>query len=326
MSDEANQSLESTTESELTYTESLLQPKPPAEGSEGTENTEIGAETGAESVKTGTEAGADQGAEKKETEPGAETTPAPIKVKFNHEEKEISLEEATTLIQKGMNYDKVDGRLKERDAEVARRFGNQGITTWEQLLAGWDAATQQREQGELDRSYQDLIRQEAQKYGADPEALLALANSLVSKHPAVIKAGRLEQENTQFRGVLTAQEQLQKRIAQDLTSFKQAYPDVDPSSVSAEVLDRCNSGMGLVESYQIHENAALKAKLAEKDAALKARETNAKNAASSPGSVTGQGTTTADYISRETFDQNKGDRSWMIKNLSKIVESRKKWK
>ena len=36
-----------------------------------------------------------------------------IKVKFNHEEKEIPLSEAQTLIQKGMNYDKVNERLQK---------------------------------------------------------------------------------------------------------------------------------------------------------------------------------------------------------------------
>ena len=48
--------------------------------------------------------------------------PAPqtIKVKYNHEEREIGLDEAATLAQKGLNYDKLEERLKAFEATNAK--------------------------------------------------------------------------------------------------------------------------------------------------------------------------------------------------------------
>ncbi|KIL35863.1 hypothetical protein SD71_10750 [Cohnella kolymensis] len=58
----------------------------------------------------------------KPTEEEAEPTQEPqkLKIKYNHEEKEISLEEATTLAQKGLNYDKGIERVRQEAAQQAR--------------------------------------------------------------------------------------------------------------------------------------------------------------------------------------------------------------
>jgi hypothetical protein len=57
----------------------------------------------------------------------------------------------------------------------------------------------------------------------------------------------------------------------------------------------------------------------------KAEETNKKNADSSPGSVTGNGSIQDDFISFDTFEANKHDQKWVNKNYNKIMESRAKW-
>lgn len=260
------------------------------------------------------------------SETTVEVTPevktSPIKIKYNHEEKEIPYEEATTLIQKGMNYDKVNGKLAERDAEVAKRFSTQGINTWEDLLKGWDATQQRQKEQALDREYQEVVKQEAEKWGADPDTLTQIANSLVSKHPSVLKSQQLEQENSQIK----SQQQMQAQINQSAAEFKAAYPSLDYSTIPQEVYDRVNKGYSLMDSYQIYENKALKEKIATQEKAIHVKENNQKNAVNSPGSVTGNGATVADYISADTFEKNKDDQRWIIKNLSKIQESRSKWK
>jgi hypothetical protein len=56
-------------------------------------------------------------------EPEQQTEPVQeqkLKLKFNHEEREISLEEATALAQKGMNYEKAVERARVEAAQQAR--------------------------------------------------------------------------------------------------------------------------------------------------------------------------------------------------------------
>lgn len=294
---------------EMTYTESLAAQR---EGSANQADTEPVSDD-ADTSK------AIEGSDNEGTNATEEVAPAPIKVKYNHEEKEIPYEEATTLIQKGLNHDKVAQRLAERDAEVARRFGAQGITTWEQLVAGWDKTQQIQQVQMLDQQYLAAADKIAEQYGADPAALREIAQELANSHPAVQRLNQLEQENGQIK----TQAQIQEQINREATAFKQAYPDLDYSTIPQEVWDRCNNGMKLMDSYQIHENALLREKIAKLEKATQVKEQNKKNATSSPGSVTGNGATVADHISQETFEQNRGNSEWVNKNLTKITTS--KW-
>lgn len=265
-----------------------------------------------------------QAPEKKEEKPVSST----IKVKFNHEEKEISLEEATSLIQKGMNYDKVHGKtgeleaaLKARDEEVARRFGQQGLKTWDDLVRGWDTTQQQQQAQMVDQQFKAAVTQKAEEVGADPDLLMDIVNNLVGHHPKVRSASQIEQE----AGQIKTQAEMQARIKQDAAAFKAAYPDVDHSTIPDEVWQRVDRGIPLVESYKIHENNLLKEKITALEQAQKVAKQNKKNAETSPGSVKGQGATAKDYISKETFDANKGDRRWVMNNLTAISQSRAKW-
>lgn len=230
-----------------------------------------------------------------------EVTPA-IKVKFNHEEKEIPYEEATTLIQKGMNYDKIF----QQHAELQKK---------------WEATQQQQEKQTLTEAYQSTVAQVAAEYGADPEALLEIAETLIAKHPDVIEARGIKAKEAE---VLT-QKQMQEKITADAAAFRANYPDVDINKIPAEVWEKVDKGLSLTDSYQIYENKILKEKIAAQEKALQVKEANERNAATSPGSVTGQGATTADFISFETFEQNRGNQKWVKDNYSRIQESRKKW-
>jgi hypothetical protein len=254
-------------------------------------------------------------------------TPSPIKVKFNHEEKEIPFEEAITLIQKGMNYDKVHGNyseveaaLKARDEEVARRFAEQGIKTWDDLVKGWDT-TQQRQQSQMiDQQFKTAVEQEAVKYGADPDRLMEVINNLIGHHPKVKQANQLEQENGQIK----TQQEIQARINREAVEFKAAYPKLDYATIPQEVWDRCNRGYSLMDSYQIHENKVLKETIAAQEKANKVKETNQNNATNSPGSVTGNGNVPSGHFTREQVQ--KMSQAEVTNNLDAITESMKSWK
>lgn len=250
-----------------------------------------------------------------------------IKVKFNHEEKEIPLEEATTLIQKGMNYDKVQGKhndletaLRARDEEVARRFGAQGIRTWDDLIRGWDNTQRVQQTQVVDQQFQTAVRQMAAKYNANPDILLEVVQGLVGQHPAVIRSQQLEQENGQIK----TQAQFQERVTREAAQFKTAYPDLDSGTIPQEVWDRVNRGYSLLDSYQIYENRVLKEQLNAKDQALKVQEQNKKNAANNPGSVSGNGNVPSGHFTRAQVE--KMSQTEVTKNYDQILESMKTWK
>ena len=80
------------------------------------------------------------------------SAPQSIKVKYNHEEREIGLEEAALLAQKGMNYDKLEARLKaleandSRSASLARRLGYENA---EEMFAAAEENFEKRQIQEL---------------------------------------------------------------------------------------------------------------------------------------------------------------------------------
>lgn len=166
--------------------------------------------------------------------------------------------------------------------------------------------------------YQKAVEQQAeadrkaalQEKGIDP----SIVDEYVSNNPVVRKAAEL----------IKQQEAQQKQTAQYgefLNYFKQENDrDFNPATdkIPQEVWEQTAKGKSLADAYAHHDNKQLRAK-------LKAFETNTKNASSSPGSVTGNGTPVAGHISYETFEANKHDQSWVNKNFTKINESRKKW-
>lgn len=239
-------------------------------------------------------------------DPKPEGDPAPganlekIKVKYNHQELELPYDEAVNHIQKGMNYDKAVERARQeaRDAWIAEQnyeWNGKTITT----EAEYKEALKEAE-----------IRKSLESRELPPEVIEELV------------------ESRKFREETKAEKQArqqQERQQKDYQAFVEAYPDVKPDQIPPEVWQEVQSGKSLVDAYAKHENSTLKTKLAELEAKFKAQETNQSNASSSPGSVTGNGDNPADFISRETFEANKKDQKWVIKNLTRIQASRAKW-
>lgn len=234
-----------------------------------------------------------------QTAPAETPTTQTIKVKYNHEEKEIPFEEATTLIQKGLNYDKVQGTLQQMQEHPALKFVEKiakenGMST-DELVQYWQ---------------QEQERREIEKLTAQgvPEEL-------------AIKLQRVD-EYEQRLARADAEKQLQAKIDADLKEFMGAYPDLKPDEVPNEVWDLTKKGIPLLDAYN---RVAFPKKLQELQQAQEVAKKNAENANKSPGSVTGQGAVPSDFISKSDFEANKGNRRWMIDNLSKIMQSRSKW-
>ncbi|MGL4107259.1 hypothetical protein [Clostridium sp. LP20] len=202
-------------------------------------------------------------------EESKEDTPT-IKVKFNHQEMDLPLDQAQEYIQKGMNYDKILGQLQEVQDNQGLQYLNDlsqksGMSV-DEMVSHW---RQQEEQAEIDELVQKNI---------PPE----YAKEMI--------------ENKKFR-----EEQLrkEKEAAKENESqamykeFVQAYPYAKAEEIPPEVWDKVDAGVPLKYAYMEYENAKLQEKIKVKTQ----NETNKKRA---PGlGVTSNGT--AESVKEDDF-------------------------
>lgn len=160
-----------------------------------------------------------------------ETTPEGIRVKYNHEERVIGLEEAPSWIQKGLNYDKVQERatqLEQQAKNLDRVAKFYGYDSSEAYLQALDQAEQDRQvQEEADRLGvpEDFIRSELQPLKGELEQL------------------RQEREQLQLK-----EQQIQ--IDAELKDLRSRYNDFD--SYNEQIFDLVtNKGYGLEHAYMV---------------------------------------------------------------------------
>jgi len=261
------------------------------------------------------------GVEEEISSPAAEDEPKFDEKTESAFAKRLAAERAKIEAEATKKASEIEQALQARDAEVARRFGDKGITTWDQLVSGWDMAQKQQQQQIVDQTYMQTIKKIADSYGADPDLLSQIVNEAVRFHPLAAKANQLEQ---QFWEIQT-EKQMKEKMDRDIANFRSVYPEVDAKTIPDVVWEKVNSGMALVDAYRVHENTVIKEELAELKKALQVQKTNEANAATSPGSVKGTGETADDFITFDTFEKNKANQSWVIKNYKRIIESRQKW-
>ena len=233
--------------------------------------------------ETGSEGGEkpDSGAEQKFT------------LKVNKEEKEVSLEEMTALAQKGADYD----RIKERDAK-----SQQTIQDLQAQIDGFTA-----KQGVLD--VLDII---AQKSGSSLEQLaeslyINFRKSGGASEDAAreeLKSAKLEKELGALKSQQTKQQEKaseeESRAQREMEQFRSEYPDVE---LTEELVDKLvpdvQKGMTLSAAYRKLEKAQEAEKIAELERKLAAKQQNAKNRRSSPGSQQDSGGSR----SKDPFDE-----------------------
>lgn len=240
-------------------------------------------------------------------EPLEPQTPQTIKVKYNHQEMELPYDEAVANIQKGMNYDKAVEKAKQeaRDsyiADLGYMWNDKPITT----EADYKQAMKEKE-----------IWEKYQAQGLPDEVVQELVES------------KRDREERQAEKQTKAEQDRKNADAQEffkLFSKENGRPfDSERDILPQEVIDMANKGKSLADAYTYNLNSQLKAKVAEFESKLKAQETNQANAGSSPGSVTGNGESKLDFISKEAFETNRKDSSWISKNLDLLNKSRLKW-
>lgn len=197
------------------------------------------------------------------------TAPQTLKIKFNHEEREISVEEAALLAQKGMNYEKAVERAAQeaRDAYIAE----QGYT--------WNGkpVTTEAEYKQAMMEKEIMERYEGQV----PEEIMQ----------EIIESRRDREERAKEKQAKQEQEVRERQIGEFFDYFQSVHErayDPNKDTIPQEVRDAFDKGTPLKVAYMEHHNRELRNQ-------LKIAQQNASNRQKAPvGSVTAFGGTKAD--------------------------------
>lgn len=224
-----------------------------------------------------------------------------VKIKYNHEEKEIPIEEAVTLAQKGMNYDKKLEELENIKSDKRLSFVENMAEKYGMSVEQYmDAIAKQEEQRELNELIQKNIPEE-------------IAQEIL--------------ENRKYREEQKTKEQqrLDEEVENEMfDKFLSVYKDVKPEDIPQSVWEEVEKGVDLTDAYTKYENTQLKAKIAELTGNKEIEQKNTENAQASTGSVTGKGSVNDGYFTKEQVDNM--TRQEVSKNYDKIMESMKHWK
>ena len=212
-------------------------------------------------------------------------------LKYNGEQKSVSLDEMKVLAQKGLNYDKVSQErdaLRQESTEL-RKFRDDnhellGVLTTAAQNSGMDVPAFVRTIRENLLTSQGVDREVARERIAREDAERQLA------------AAR-EQETSGKRKETEEQE----RRRQDAEAFGKLYQDVDPKTIPDEVWEEVRKGESLVTAYGRYENRQLQAEIKRLKEQQTAAEQNNKNREKTLGSVKTGGQTAAKDSFLEAF-------------------------
>ena len=244
---------------ENTVLENTTSQEPETSVAEDVETTDAGAPEGEVNTNTANDSG-NESAENAANETAA--PPAPfLEIKYNHESKGLTREEAATLAQKGMHYEGLYQNL-ERIADL------KGVTVKE-LINGFEA--------EQDEAYR---RELAERFGDDEETI-----NIMMEHYQNGKQGKIDAaKNKRLQDEATAEQNINTRLANEFIELQKEFPELQEFADLPESVRRAAAeGKDLTHAYLLHQHRENK-----KIAAAKASEeaAAAKSAGSLSGSVT----------------------------------------
>lgn len=204
------------------------------------------------------EAANHSGEEKTEAQPESPR----YKVKYNHQELELPVDELITYAQKGMNYDHVvserDSLKNAREFAVLDKFAKQSGMTREQYLKF------------LEDSYLQNEIQERINAGTPPQ--------VAQKE---VELSRREMTLAEREEQIRRQEERERQLNQLQNQFAKLFEEhPEAKQLPPEVIEAVARGEEPISAYRAYENRQLKEK-------LKVLQQSQKNAASSIGSVKG---------------------------------------
>jgi len=201
-------------------------------------------------------------------------------LKYNGEIKEVTKEEAITLAQKGMNYDKLNEKFNalqnSRPILTIKKLSEQAGMTEEEYLDNVDKNLETNSinkiAGELQKQYPNTER----------EVLVELAKTqyALDKQKAEYEWENKEREKAELEAQL--RDDTDKMAAEAVEQFVKEYPDVDLNKAldDPELVGLIEKGKDLLSAYITLENKRLKAQL---DAESKNKSNRAKTTGSMKG-------------------------------------------
>ena len=152
-----------------------------------------------------------------------EALPQAFKVKYNKEEMEIPYEQAPDYIQKGLNYDKVQGKLSTYETQLERIARITGYSNPDEMLSSLDEIERQREE----ERYAEL--------GLDKETF----ESFMAEHPDI-----------QFARQIRAEKEQEARLTQEGNELFAEFPDLKVEDIPKEAWAlREERGVSLLDAY-----------------------------------------------------------------------------
>ena len=196
-------------------------------------------------------------------------------IKVNGEIKSVSYDDAPAWIQKGMDYDRVKGKLEEeRTANAEMR---QTLEKHQAVIDVLDMISSDTgvKVDELLHSIHKSYRMQQGETEKEAEANIRAAKA--ERESNAIKAKQEKQQ--------TEQKNHQDRANREYAEFRAAHPDVQLDDKLVEALKPdITAGMSLLGAYSKLQNQQQAAKIAELERQLAAEKQNKKNAVTSPGS------------------------------------------
>jgi hypothetical protein len=199
-------------------------------------------------------------------------------IKVNKEERKVSLEEMTTLAQKGADYD----RVKEQNTKHQQTISDlqsklEGFSSNQNVLDILDTIAK-RSNLTMDQLAESLYINFRKNGGASEDAARE-----------ELKSAKLEKELNSYKAKQTQQQEketdAETRAKRDLEEFGREYPDVELSEELVEKLvPDIQKGMSLAASYRKYEKAQDAARIADLERKIAAKAQNDKNKKRSPGS------------------------------------------
>lgn len=199
-------------------------------------------------------------------------------IKVNKEERKVTLEEMTTLAQKGADYDRVkEQNTKHQQTITDLQSKLEGVSS-QQAVLDILGTIAQRSNSTLEQLAESLYINFRKSAGASED---------VAREE--LKSAKLEKELNSYKAKQTQQQEqetdAEARAKRDLEDFTREYPDVE---LTEELVDKLvpdiQNGMSLSAAYRKHEKAQDSARIAELERQLAAKAQNDKNKKRSPGS------------------------------------------
>ena len=214
--------------------------------------TTVAPDTNAESEATPTTPDADVQSEN-----------APFVIRYKHQDKELSLEDAKNYAQKGMKYDDIAPMLDDL-SYLATIKDMKPHELLKEFIANEE------------RTYRDSL---IDRIGDDDEAIEALMEKYRSGNKSKYEKAQADSKKAEEDAELREVQALEGRIANEFSELNREFPEIKGiGDVPHSVLKEAESGKDLLSAY-------LRYKHAETKKADVAKQTAASNANASAGSM-----------------------------------------